>query len=97
MLPARRSRTAINDDSRWRYSKTHRDVVGALIWRCRRPNFVTYGNALSTLWRWARRDVRRPKVFEVTVASAVKWLQRRREEKRPKPRWKHFAVGRVRC
>jgi transposase len=37
--------------------------------------------------------------FEVSVASAVKWLQRWREERErcaKAARWKRFAVGRVR-
>src|SRR5712675_3324239 len=53
---------------------------------CRRPILVTCGSALSQLWRPSRREA--AERFEVSVASAVKWLQRWCEERTaaPKPR-----------
>ena len=59
-----------------------------LLWGlgCRRPILVTCGSALSQLWRPVRRDA--TERFEVSVASAVKWLQRWYQQRSaaPKPR-----------
>ena len=59
-----------------------------LLWGlgCRRPILVTCGSALSQLWRsWSRREA--AERFEVSVASAVKWLQRwYQRSAAPKPR-----------
>ena len=49
-------------------------------WRCRKPILVTCGNALSRPWLRARRGARRPNVSRWGVASAVKWLQRWRDD-----------------
>ena len=60
---------------------------------------VTCGSALSPLWRPVRRDARQQSVSEVSVASAVKWLQRWYQQRSaaPKPRGGSVsAVGRVR-
>ena len=48
---------------------------------------MTCGSALSQLWRPVRRDARAER-FEISVASAVKWLQRWYQQRSaaPKPR-----------
>ena len=49
---------------------------------------MTCGSALSQLWRPVRRDAQAAERFEVSVASAVKWLQRWYQQRSaaPKPR-----------
>ena len=56
--------------------------------RCRRPILVTCGNALSRPWLRAASRREAAERFEVSVASAVKWLQRWRDHNSaaPKPR-----------